>query len=377
MSTPTRSAPMRVVLAGGGFAALEAAVALRMSLMERVRVHLVTRSPTLVYRPEEVGEPFGAGAPRQIRLTELADELDFELHAADVASVDAERHAVQLDRGEPIDYDALLVAVGAHPYPAFDAGVLFDRRAVPEDSDLLVDDLREGFAGHVAVVLPSEVPWTLPAYELALRLTTVPHCRQVTLITHEPRAVAAFGTTCSHAVKEVLDGAGVELVPGVDADVVGDTALRIGGSWRQFDRIVHLPRRHGPRLAGLPADEHGFIPVDAFCRVPGAPGVWAAGDATTQPIKQGGLAAQMADAAVAAMGAGAGLAMEPFTAPSVLRGRLPTPAGTLHLLAHLADAEGTSRASYEPMWSPPTKVASRWLAPWLAARDAGRRTASG
>ena len=55
--------------------------------------------------------------------------------------------------------------------------------------------------------------------------------------------------------------------------------------------------RSGPRVAGLPADDAGFIPTDAHGARRGRRGVWAAGDGTTFPIKQGGLAAQQADAA--------------------------------------------------------------------------------
>jgi sulfide:quinone oxidoreductase len=46
---------------------------------------------------------------------------------------------------------------------------------------------------------------------------------------------------------------------------------------------------------------------------------------------------------------------------AVLRGTFP-----LYLRAELDDPQRTSAVSYEPLWWPPTKVASRWLAPHLA-----------
>ena len=58
-----------------------------------------------------------------------------------------------------------------------------------------------------------------------------------------------------------------------------------------------------PGVPGLPADADGFIPVDPYGRVPGVPDVFAAGDATTFPLKQGGLATQQADAAAEAIAA--------------------------------------------------------------------------
>ena len=59
------------------------------------------------------------------------------------------------------------------------------------------------------------------------------------------------------------------------------------------------PAPRGPRLPGLPADADGFVPVDPHARVRGIERVWAVGDMTNWPLKQGGLAAQQADVAAA------------------------------------------------------------------------------
>ena len=53
----------------------------------------------------------------------------------------------------------------------------------------------------------------------------------------------------------------------------------------------------GPEIDGLPCDPHGFVPVDEYGRVEGVADVYAAGDGTDFPVKQGGLATQQADAA--------------------------------------------------------------------------------
>ena len=81
--------------------------------------------------------------------------------------------------------------------------------------------------------------------------------------------------------------------------------------------MIALPRLRGRRIAGLPCDDDGFIPIDEHARVAGVPGVYAAGDITAGPIKQGGLAAQQADAAAEAIAAEAGAELTPApTAPS-------------------------------------------------------------
>ena len=79
----------------------------------------------------------------------------------------------------------------------------------------------------------------------------------------------------------------------------------------------HDAAHGGPSVRGLPgAGAHGFIPIDKHCGVRGTGGrVFAAGDAANYPIKHGGLGAQMADAAAAAIAvlpvAGEGSGVQP------------------------------------------------------------------
>ena len=102
-----------------------------------------------------------------------------------------------------------------------------------------------------------------------------------------------------------LAGAGVALLTGVRVDVLkpGLIELQPGGDQLAVDRVVTLPRLDGPDVQGLPADARGFLPVDRHGRVQGVQDVYAAGDATHFPIKQGGLACQQADAAAESIAA--------------------------------------------------------------------------
>jgi NADPH-dependent 2,4-dienoyl-CoA reductase/sulfur reductase-like enzyme len=80
------------------------------------------------------------------------------------------------------------------------------------------------------------------------------------------------------------------------------------------DRVVALPRLRGPRIDGLPQTVEGFLPVDAHGQVHGLADVFGAGDITSFPVKQGGIATQQADAAaeMIAANAGADIAPQPF-----------------------------------------------------------------
>ena len=130
-------------------------------------------------------------------------------------------------------------------------------------------------------------------------------------------------------------------------------------------RVVALPRAVGPSLTGLSSDEAGFIRVDGHGRVAGSTAVWAAGDGIAFPVKQGGLAAQQADAAAESIAAFAGVDIEPRPFHPVLRGMLLTGRGREWLRADIAGGGGEAVAERHALWWPPTKVAGRYVAPYL------------
>lgn len=364
--------PLRVVIAGGGVAALEALVALRELAPTRIAPTLVTDATCFYYRPLLIGEPFGLDHPRRYALEAICADLGAVLVRERVHEVLPDRHLVRTGAGL-LAYDVLLACPGARAHPAFQDGVTFEREFSPEDFDEALADFSDGFAPHVAIVVPDGVAWTMPAYELAL-LTAAwgerhhPDSSCVTLLTPEPAPLAAFGPAVSDEVRDVLDAARVIVRCGVHPDVVTATSLRAGGVWMGADRIVSLPLLGGPRLAGLPADAQGFIRADEDGRVVDVEDVYVAGDASTFPVKQGGLAAQQADRVVADVVRRAG-GEAPEPEGLVLRGLLRTADGPRYLRAELADVEGTSSISAEPLWWPPSTIAARRLAPYLAQVD--------
>jgi sulfide:quinone oxidoreductase len=159
----------------------------------------------------------------------------------------------------------------------------------------------------------------------------------------------------------------------------------MGGGELYVDAVVTLPQLDGPHLAGIPSDAHGFIPVDDRGRVRGLEDVYAAGDVTSFPLKQGGLAAQQADAVAEAIAARLEIpiASRPFR--PVLRGLLITGGAPLYLRAEpqrlpretsvaieahkppRLRAREASAAAGQPLWWPPAKVAGRYLGPFLAS----------
>ena len=135
-------------------------------------------------------------------------------------------------------------------------------------------------------------------------------------------------------------------------------------------RVVTLPSLRGLRISGVPSDPLGVIEVTEWGEVRGLAGVYAAGDATSYPIKHGGIAAQQADVVAAAIGARAGAVVDPQSPRRVIRGTLLTGTGTRYLEAVVGREAGAgSTVSDVCPWDPPTKIAARHLGPYLAHGD--------
>jgi sulfide:quinone oxidoreductase len=360
--------PRRLLVAGAGVAGLEALVALHTLAPGRFDVTLVDPSSHFRLRALDIGEPFGLPRARRYPLTELAHDLGAALIGDPVHRVEHDDHAAVLRSGRRIGYDVLLLAVGARPYPALSEGVLFD----PAHGRDVLARLAADPAGHTAVVVPPGVGWTLPAYELALLLSTRPGAA-VTLVTAETAPLEAFGRPGTALAREELDAAGVALVTAARAIATSPTRVGVEGRFAlDVDRIVHLPRHVGPGIPGVRCNATGFVVTGPDGAVAGMDGVFAAGDGTSGAIKHGGLAAQQGDAAARAIASRAGVVRDAARPEPTLRGVLRTPSGPRCLQATAGGREITAEVSRHPLWWPPTRVASAWLTPWLATRDAHR-----
>jgi sulfide:quinone oxidoreductase len=368
------SAQHRVLIAGGGVAGLEALLALHDLAGDRVELTLITPERQFAYRPMAVGVPFGRGHVQRHDLADVTRHAGAELLRGELVEVDAERHAAVLADGRRLDYDSLLVAVGAGSTPAFSRVRTWTPELDQEVFGGLLADLEEGYAKRVAFIVPRDVAWPLPAYELALM--TAWDARdmgqddvEVTIYTPEVEPLDIFGTDASAGLRDDLEEAGVRVETGVVVTEDPDAPARLLAGDRPLEsqRVVSLPCAVARGVGGLPVDERGFIRTDAHGRVESAPGVWAAGDAIAFPIKQGGLAAQQADAAAEAIAAEAGAAVDPQPFRAVLRGVVLTGRGQRWIRRDL-DAE-ESETERHALWWPPTKVAGRYLAPYLTSLE--------
>ena len=368
--------PMRVVVAGGGVAGLEAAIALHTLAGPRVDITLLSPDEDFVYRPLSVGEPFALGPARRVPLAQVARDLDLRHRQEPLRSVDPDRHVVSAEVGSEVPYDVLIVALGAERTPAYDHAITFRGQEDAEALHGLVLDVEEDYSHKVTFVVPAGTAWALPIYELALM--TAQRARdssieiEITLVTPEERPLEVFGAQAATDVATLLDGAGIRVHTASTADIPskGTVVVRPAGETLTEQRIVALPRVVGRPVEGLPSDNHGFIPVDRFMRVSGIEDVYAAGDGTMFPLKQGGLACQQADVAANEIARRVGVPVEQQPFHPVLRGQLLT-GGKPHFMRRTvgAPSDQDEASGEHVLWWPPAKIAGRYLAPYLAARE--------
>ena len=189
----------RVVIAGGGVAALETLIALRDLAGDRVDITLVAPEESFVYRPMTVAVPFAAGHAnrygagphrRPVRRAARPGRRRLGRSRRSRSSAPAS--------GERIPYDHLVLATGARATPAYAQAITFGEDVEEEALHGLLRDTEEGYVERVAFVVPNETTWALPLYELALMTArqawTMGADRvRFLFVTPEERPLAIFG----------------------------------------------------------------------------------------------------------------------------------------------------------------------------------------
>jgi sulfide:quinone oxidoreductase len=373
---PAPTAPACVLIAGGGVAGLETLLALHALAGDRVDITLLAPELKFMNRSMATSQPFRRRHGRGLRLPEATARLGAHWHRGALDRVDRRQHLVFTKDGEQLSYDLLVLAVGARLQQ------VWDRHSVTTYAGnrdgpayrLLLHRVLEGQLDRVAFVKPVGPTWPLPLYDLALMTAAdcAAHGRtgvELSLVTPEEQPLGIFGNAASEAVRGLLEEAGVVLhtssygVPGER----GRLDISPGGTSILADQIVTEPRLAGPRLRGVPCGSDGFIQVDSHGRVAGMDDVFAAGDATDFPVKQGGLAAQQADAVAEAIAASVGAVADPRPFRPELRGLLLTGDSPRYLRSDISGGSGDdSVISDEALWWPPNKLSGRYLATYLS-----------
>lgn len=364
-----------VVIAGGGVAAMEGLLRLRRLAGDAAEITLLAPNEEFGFRALSVKEPFAMGHGARHSVRQIARDASADWVQDTLTWVDVDGQKLHRESGEPVEFDALLLAIGGHLAPFLEHAVTF----FDQDADALVSgivrDVEEGYSKRVAFAAPDGPRWLLPLYELALM--TAERARssgmddvEIMVVTPEQAPLDGFGEAASDAVARLLAESGIDVRTSALAETPAKGKLRVGAEGEELsvERVVAMPRVTGPSIRGVPGGgAHGFVPVDDHCAVLGTGGrLFAAGDATDFPVKHGGLSAQQADTAAAGIAALAGTDVETPPFRPVIRGKLLTGARPLYMTARLVGgASFESEVSNEPLWESGDKVVADELSAYL------------
>ena len=306
-------------------------------------------------------------------LAPLAGEQGARFVCQSVGAVDTDAHVVELDDGSELEYDQLVVCAGGRYKPAFDEATTFPSggRELYRADEVL--DRAAGKDHRMAFVVPYGVTWSLPLYEIALMTQRRAADRmldvKIAIVTPESAPLAVFGPAASAVCRRVARRPWNRLLP----ELHRARARR----WLESSSVPAIGQLGPAEVVALPAD--GGTGDPAACplmtRASSRSTITpesevsktshAAGDGTTFPIKQGGLATQQADAAAEDIAHQLGAAVEPQPFRPMLRGKLLTGDESVNLRTDLAGGGGEGQASPDILWWPPHKISARYLAPFL------------
>ncbi len=373
----------RVLVAGAGYGGLETALAIRDTVADAADITLLTPTASLAYRPLSSGAPFVREPARAIDIHRLAEERGCKVVLDELVTVQDDERRVLTHDGELIDFDALVIAVGARERPSVPPLITWGQEPDQGELGALFGELATGTVKSVAVTIPAGTGWPLAGYEAALILAwTASHLApapiSVTVATFEPRPAATLGEQASDRVSQALADAGVEILGSATALELATAANSQSASVGivaddharevAVDRVLSVPEIFGPDVSGLPSAAGGFVPSGIDGRVLDAQRVWALGDAAQRTVKHSIITATEADTVASSIIATLGLGEPPAVLPRALHGTLvdnPEQRWWDANSGHLTDARMTTGC----LWWPPEEALGGHLARWAHTHD--------
>jgi sulfide:quinone oxidoreductase len=286
----------RVLILGGGFGGIAAAVALRQRLVPADEIVLVERRTTFVMglRKNWAVLDANALAEGERPLALLADR-GIRIVTGSIGAIHPAERAVEVD-GVRWDADALIVALGAERDPDRVPGFL--ERAI-DVYDLTQGDRAraavEGFTGGRLVIGIFGAPYPCPPapFELAMlldeRLRTRAIEGAIEVFSPLPLSLPILGQAGCGSFESHLEDAGIGFLRNHVATAVDDGAVIFGDSSRPFDLLLGVPPHRVPQVVAQSGLTGGgpWIKVEPRTLETSHPGVYAIGDATALPLASG------------------------------------------------------------------------------------------
>ncbi len=314
MTKDAHTRPVRIVIAGGGFAGVTVAHELRRAARRgEIEVALISRENAFVFYPL-MPEVISGALRVETILTSIRHVAPHaRLYAGELTSIDLERRVVTIRHGLyqhrqeslELSYDHLVLALGGVPATfgipglddyAFDVQRLAnafalrnhlidlleqaDIEADPEEQRRLLTVVVIG-GGPTGVEVAAEIR-SLFTHALRYYQNIRPGTERVVLVEALSRVLPSFPETAAARAVQELQRRGIEVLLGRKVVRVEPAAVTLeDGTVLESRTIVSaIGVEPNPivRSFNLPLDERGRIVVDAYLRVQGMPNVWALGD---------------------------------------------------------------------------------------------------
>lgn len=305
-----------VVVLGGGFGGITAAIELTRLAGDLVDVTLVDREPEFAMGLTKLWVAAGKRTPAEsMRPRDKLKGHGIDFRLAEVQAIDTDARTVATTAGE-LGFDRLVIALGLSP----DAGGvegLSDHglNLYTMSGAMKVSEALEDAQGEILVAICA-VPFKCPPapYEAAMMIDARLRERgaefHIEVATPEPRPMPILPPEAGERVVALLAERGIAFSPqhrlvGVEAGL----GHFENGAERRFDLLIAVPPHRAPALLrdvpGL-TDDSGMIPVDRETLATSTPAVYAVGDVakamsyTDLPIPRAGILAEGQGRVVAA-----------------------------------------------------------------------------
>lgn len=298
-----------IVILGGGFGGITAALELRRALGPEHRVTLIERRPTFMMGLRKLWMLTGSGTRQQgLRNLEALRAKGIDLRQATVTAIDTRTRVVATDAGS-VRFDYLIVALGAEPRPDLVPGFssaafnLYDA----DDVERLFARVAN-FAGGRVVIGILGLPYKCPPapYEAAMLLDDLFQRRgtrdavEIETFTPQPMSLPVVGAAGCAQVEGQLAAERINFYPNRKAVGLEGTTVVFDGATVEADLLIGVPPHRPPavvRESGLTGSDE-WIPVDRETLRTSVDGVYAIGDvvdiqlANKMPLPKAGVFAE-------------------------------------------------------------------------------------
>lgn len=290
----------RILILGGGFAAISAAETLASAVGSDHEIMLVSNSLEFIFYPAIIPMVFGDFRPEEIRfdLEPLLAERGVRFFCGDVRAINTKSRTVEVagDRMDlTIGFDFLLVAVGRRLAPTnvpglheYSYGLLTVEGAIK-----FKQAIADFESGSIVVGLCPEASLPVPVCETALALAERFEKRirhgdvSVKVVVPTTLEKAFAGTDLFRDLEAEFDQKGIRLVSDFPVtEVERSRVLSSHGASLEYDLLMLVPPFGGQlalRNLGPVTDASGFARVNPLMQVKGLKNVYAAGEIVSMP----------------------------------------------------------------------------------------------